>query len=146
MPTASRMIGAVLFAALAFIVSEMFKPLMPEGTDMGRFSEYNAVIGFVCGWVFMSLRYGAKGSSAIGSGLTGMFATLFWVMILNNTAEMLRLSVRKQYDGPVEAIVGVFQLMIKYGAMMATPEIIITLLLSGVVIGMICGWAARNWR
>jgi hypothetical protein len=146
MPTASRLFGAIFYAALTWYVSELFKPLMPEGTNFGRFSEYNALIGLVCGWVYMGLRYGNKTSSAIGSGLTTMFTTLFWVLLLNAIREMIRLSLRKQYDGPVDAVVGVFQLMIKFGQMLLTPEIIITLLLAGAVGGIISGWASRRWR
>ncbi|HBQ36562.1 MAG TPA: tellurium resistance protein [Rhodobacteraceae bacterium] len=145
MPTASRIIGAIFFAALSWYVSELFKPQMPPGTNFGRFSEYNAAIGLICGWVFMGLRYGNNTSSAVGAGLSAMFATLFWVMLLNSITQMIKLSIRKRYDDPVEAIVGVFEMALKFGKMLLTTEIIATMLITGIVAGLVAGWGSRRW-
>ena len=145
MPTASRFIGAIFFAAIAFYVSELFKLQMPEGRNFGNFSFYNAAIGLICGWVFLRLPRGLRMSSSIGHGLSAMAAVLFWVVLINCISEMLRLSLRKQYDGPLEAILGVFKLALEYGQLLGTTEIISVMLIGGVVGGIICGWAAHKW-
>jgi len=145
MPTASRFIGAIFFAAIAFYISELFKPQLPEGKNFGKFSLYNAAIGLICGWVLLRLPRGLSITSSIGLGLSTMAAVLFWVMLINGISEMLRLSLRKYYDGPAEAIIGVFQLCLKYGQLLLTTEIISVVLIGGVVAGVICGWAANKW-
>jgi len=135
-----------MFGFIAWYVSELFKPLMPEGTNFGKFSEYNAVIGIVLGWVMLGLRSHPSRNASIGAGLTTSVSVLFWGLLIHSSLEMLKLSMRKQYDGPVEAVVGVIQLMMKYAVMMATPEIIAVLLVGGLFGGMLSGWAERRWR
>lgn len=146
MPSAGRFVGAILFGLIAWSVSELVKPLMPEGTSFGKFSEYNAVIGIVMGWVMLGLRSHPNRNASIGAGLTTAVAVLFWGLLIHSIIEMLKLSMRNRYDGPVEAVVGVFQLVIKYAIMMATPEIIGTLLIGGLFTGMLSGWAERRWK
>ena len=145
MPSAGRFVGALFFGFIAWYVSELFKPLMPEGTSFGRFSEFNSVIGIVLGWMMLGLRSHANRNTSISAGLTTAVAVLFWGLLIHSVIEMLKLSLRKRYDGPVEAVVGVFQLMIKYTIMMATPEIIGVLVIGGILTGMLSGWAERRW-
>lgn len=145
MPSAGRFVGALFFGFIAWYVSELFKPLMPEGTSFGRFSEFNSVIGIVLGWMMLGLRAHANRNTSISAGLTTAVAVLFWGLLIHSVIEMLKLSLRKRYDGPVEAVVGVFQLMIKYTIMMATPEIIGVLVIGGILTGMLSGWAERRW-
>ena len=146
MPTAARMTGLVLFGVLAWLVSEQVKPLFPDGTNFGRFSEYNALIGMVCGWVVMGPRAGEGRGGAVGGGITTTVAVLFWGLLLHSIAEMLRLSLRKHYDGPVEAVVGVIQLAIEYVILIGTVPVMGTLFVGGIISGAICGWVARRWR
>lgn len=146
MPTAGRFVGAVLFGFIAWYVSELYKPLMPEGTNFGNFSEYNAVLGIVVGWVMLGLRAHPDRNASVGAGLTTAFALLFWGLLIHGIVEMLKLSLRKRYDGAGEAVIGVFQLMMKYAMMMATPEIIVTLFVGGMLAGSLSGWAQRRWK
>jgi hypothetical protein len=44
MPTAAKLVAAVLFAVFAFVLSEVFKTTMPERTVWGAFSVVNAVL------------------------------------------------------------------------------------------------------
>ncbi|KPU82833.1 hypothetical protein JI58_09795 [Marinosulfonomonas sp. PRT-SC04] len=145
MPTAGRFVGAMLFGFIAWYVSELFKPLMLEGTSFGNFSEYNAVLGIVVGWVMLGPRAHPNRSASIGAGLTTAFVLLFWGLLIHGIVDMLKLTLRKRYDGAGEAVIGVFQLMMKYAIMMATPEIIMTLLIGGMLAGAISGWAQRRW-
>lgn len=145
MPTAARMAGAVVFGILAWFVSELVKPLMEEGTSFGLFSQYNAIIGILCGWVIMGPRASGGNKEAIGGGLTTSIALMFWGLVIYSIVEMITLSMRMHYDGPVEAVVGIFQLAIEYGVMIATPEVIGTMIVGGMLGGMLCGWVARRW-
>lgn len=146
MPSAGRFVGAIFFGFIAWYVSELFKPLMPEGTAFGRFSEYNALVGVVMGWIMLGLRSHGSRNSSISAGLTTSVAVAFWTLLIHSVIDMLKLSLRNRYDGPLEAIVGVFQQMIKFAVMMATPEIILMLVVGGILTGMISGWAERRWR
>ncbi|PIE14635.1 MAG: tellurium resistance protein [Rhodobacterales bacterium] len=145
MLTASRLFGAIICAALAWFVSDMFKPLVPDDTNFGRMSEYNAVIGLVCGWVYMGLRYGRKIGNLIASGITTVVVTVFWVLLINSIAEMVRLSFRKRFDNVAEALLYVGQQMLDYGLIMLNPQIVVALAIGSVFLGLASGWAGRKW-
>jgi len=145
MPTTGRLVAAVLFAALSWYVSELTKPLFPEGSDQGKMSEVNAAIGFFVGWLVAGSRARGPWSSAVGYGLTAAVAAFFWCLFLQSFAEMIVKSLRKQYDGPVEAVVSVFEIMLEFGTLVATPQIIATILIGGIVAGLITESAARKY-
>jgi len=145
MPSAGRFVGAVCFMFITWYASEVFKTGMPEGTNFGNFSAYNAAIGAVLGWVMLGLRAHGSKSTSLSAGLTAAVAILFWVLLIHSLIEMVKLSLRKSYDGPVEALIGMVQLMIKYFVMLATPEILIPLIVGGLLTGMVSGWAQRRY-
>lgn len=146
MPTAGRLIAAILLAGLGFYVSQLIKPLMPEGTQFGMFDFVNSGLGAIMGWKVTGGRLGYGIQTGIGAGLTGAAALVFWGLLLNSGAVMVEKSLDKAYDGPMEAVVDVFTLMIEHGQIMATFEIISTLVIGGVVIGVIAEMGARRWR
>lgn len=144
--TMAKLVAGILFAALAWYVSELIKPLFPEGYDPGRFSETNAAIGFGVGWVVAGSRAGRGWMSGISAGLTAAFALVFWGLLLNCTYEMIRLSLRRQYDGPVEAVIGVFQLMMSNLLIMLDAEVLITLFGGAIIIGLVVEYTSRKAR
>ncbi len=145
MPTAARLIAAIVFAALGYLLSEMVKPLFPPGSDLGRLSELNAGVGLLVGWVVAGSRAGDGWRAAVGHGLTGAAAFVFWAMLLHASIEMIRRSMRSQYDGPISAVVGIFELIIGYGQVIATAGVIGVLVLGGVAAGLVAEYAARRW-
>ena len=109
------------------------------------FSPMNAVIGAGCGWFVMGPRGGEGLRTAFGVGLTTVAAMLFWGLLLHSGTKMIQLSMNRHYDGPVAALVGMFDLAIGYGKLIATPQIITTLVLGGLFGGWFTEWVARRW-
>ncbi|WP_224824653.1 TrgA family protein [Cognatishimia sp. MH4019] len=144
MPTFARLVAAVLFAALAWWVSQLIVPLMPNERPMGYFAIINAAVGLVMGWRIQGARAGNGYNAAIGISLTTVAAVVFWGLLLNSTIVMVELSLRKSYDGAVEAVVGVVDLMATHGKIMLDPTVIGTLLVGGLAIGMVTEWASRR--
>ncbi len=145
MPTASKLVAAIVFAVLAWFTSELIKPLLPEGTPVGLFSQGNAVIGFVSGWLIMGPRSGEGMRNAIGGGLTTAAAMVFWGLLIYSIMQMIKLSLRKYYDDPLEAVVGVFQLAMEYGRLIATPTVVGTLVIGAILGGWLTEKASRRW-
>jgi len=146
MPTAAKLAAAVLFAALAWFASELIKPLFPEGSDVGRFSEINAVIGAIAGWRVAGPRARTTLQGAVSYGLTTTIVMTVSALFLHSFAVMIRQSLRKLYDGPVEAVAGVFEIMFHNFMMIATPEVLGTILVGGMVAGLVTEWFGRNFR
>lgn len=144
--TMPKLVGAVLFAVLAWYVSQLIKPLFPDGYDPGRFAEGNAVIGLGVGWVVAGSRAGNGWSAGLSAGLTAAAALVFWGLLLNCIYEMLRLSLRRQYDGPVEAIIGVFRLMMENLLLMINAPVLITLFGGAAIIGLVIELVSRKAR
>lgn len=146
MPTAARLIAALCLGVLAWIISDMVKPLLPEGTDFGYFNFINLAIGILTGWIVVGSRAGRGYSAAIGNGLTGVVVLVFWGLFLQSWNEMFRLALRRRYDGPVEALADVFQIGFDWGQTMVTSEIMISLLVGACLTGILSELAARLWR
>lgn len=146
MPTSAKLAAAVLFGALAWWVSQMIKPLFPEGTDMGRFAEYNAIVGMVIGWRIAGARARTTWPNAVAYGLTAALSMTLLALFLHSATLMVSQSLRKVYEGPMEALTDVVRIMVENFQKVSTPEIMGTLLVGGIVAGLATEWVARNYR
>lgn len=146
MPTTGKGVAAILMAILAWYASEMFRPLMPDGTGFGWFNEVNVALGVLSGWIVIGSRLNYGYNNAIGAGLTGVGALVFWAVFLQSFNEMLRLALENRYDGPVEGVVSIFEIGIDYLFTMWHMPLIVLLVVGGIVIGLVSELAARRWR
>ena len=146
MPTAAKLAAAILFGALAWWVSQMIKPLFPEGTDLGRFAEYNAALGAVIGWRVAGARARTSWPNAVAYGLTAAVGTVAMGLFVYSLLRMLSQSVRKVYEGPMEALVDVVRIMLENVQFIANGEVLTILLAGGVLGGLVTEWVARNYK
>lgn len=146
MPNAARLVAALSLALIAFIVSGLVMPLMPEGLDFGYFTWVNVGLGVLCGWIVMGKRAGRGITPAINNGITGVLALLFWGLFVQGAYEMFRQAMRNRYDGPFEALGAIFTIGMDYGLTIMVPSIIWTLLVGGVLAGLATEYAWRQWR
>ncbi|WP_371037666.1 MULTISPECIES: TrgA family protein [unclassified Rhodosalinus] len=146
MPTAARLVAALILAATGFLASEIVKSVIEQEMDFGWLTLINTVLGALCGWIVVGSRAGRGYSAAIGNGLTGGAALVFWALFLQAVNEMVRLSLRRVYDGPMEAIAAVFELLVEYGAYLLDGQVIWTLLAGALLSGLVAEFASRRWR
>jgi len=146
MPTTGKGVAAICMGVMAWYASEIFRPLMPEGTAFGWFNEVNVGLGLLCGWVVTGSRLNHGYSNAISAGLTGVAALVFWAVFLQSLNEMLRLALDKRYDDPIKGIMDIFNIAFDYMVTMYHWPLIGLLVGSGIGIGIISEWAARRWR
>lgn len=146
MPTAARLMAAACLAVVAYAISQMVMPLMPESTDFGYFVQINIILGLIAGWTVMGRRAGRGLTPAINNGLTGVFVLMLWGIGVQAIYEMMRLAMRHRYDGPFEAITAVFQIGAEYALVIATIPMAGALVLGAVVSGLLTEYAAKNWR
>lgn len=145
MPTAASLFAAIFFAILGWFTADLIKPLLPEGTAVGLFSPVSAGFGLLVGWVFVGRRINAAHSGGFGIGLTGSVLLIFWVSLAFSGYEMLRFSMRKRYDGPVEALQDMFRILVEYLWLAATPSVIGALVVGGLVGGWLTERVANRW-
>ena len=145
MPTTARMVAAILFAVLAWFVADFIKPVLPEGTDVTKFSPISAGFGALVGWFFTGKRLDAGLGSGFGIGLTSSLLLSFWMLLAFSGSKMIKLSMRNRYDGPVEALQDMFGIGIGYIVLAGTPVVLVTLFVGGLVGGWITEQVARRW-
>lgn len=146
MPTAARLAALVFFGALAWAVSHLVARHLPEGGDPGRFAAVNAAIGAILGWRIAGSRGGTGWASAFGYGITTTVAILVVSAFVQSFAIMIRQSLRRLYDGPVEALVDVFELMMRNGQYLLNAEVLLALALGGILAGLLTEWVGRSFR
>lgn len=146
MYTMPRLVAAILLAAVGFLASELIKPLMPEGTQFGWFNYVNAGLGAIMGWVVIGKRVGRGITAAIGNGMTGAAALLFWGLFTQSVNEMLKLSLRRRYDGPVEALTDMMRIGVEWGLAIATAPVLGTIFVGGIIAALVAEVSARHWR
>lgn len=149
MPDASRLVAAICLAVVAFILSGLIMPVFEESqgdTNFGWFIWVNVVVAIMVGWVSMGKRAGRGVSAAVTNGITGVFLLLLWGLFIQACNEMTRLAMKNRYDGPIEAIAAVFQIMAEWGLLILYPTFLITAVVGAFVTGILTEYAWRTWR
>lgn len=141
MPTGGKLVAAVFFGMLAYFISDLIKPLLEEthGNRLTPFSWWNGFIGVVMGWQLIGKTAGKGYRSAFGMGLTTFAATVFWCLVLWSAVEMIDRSMRRAYNGAVEALQDMTQIFVEYAVMMAENDILI----ASVVGALFCAWVTE---
>lgn len=137
MPTAARLVAALAFAAVAFFAAESYVYELPEGTNPGNFSLISAALGAFAGWTQMGRLAGGGYASAATMAMRTLAVMLFYIFVTFCLYEMITFSMKLRYDGPGEAVIGFFDLVLKYGHLMITSVEVMAILLIGSVLG---GW------
>lgn len=146
MPTAAKLVAAALFAMAAFLAAEAYQPLLDADAASPRISLAAAGIGLVCGWSVMGGLVGRGFVAAAGFGLRTMVTIIFFALLFSAIYDMVLLSMKLRYDGPMEAVVGIFELMVERVLLMRDANFIATSAIGGIVGGVAAEWAGRRWR
>ena len=104
-------------------------------------------MGAIIGWMFTGKHLdGGKGSGpAVGIGSAVLLA--FWVAFLFAMEEMVDRSMRNSYGGsPTDAVQDVFNIMIDYGREIVSLDVVVTLAVGGVIIGVITSFVGKYFR
>ncbi len=144
MPTAARLVGAIAFAIVGFFI---FNAMLPEYGDdtVPRFLLPLCIgAGLWAGWVLCG-KHAHSVVSGIGTGLTAGIAQGFWILLIMSFVRMIEQSLRRRYDGPMEAVVDVFTIMFDNGVMFGTTLMAITVLGGSVIAGMITGAIGKKY-
>ena len=146
MPTAAKLFGALSFAVLGWLWGHVFSASLPEGAQVGFMREIVAGVGLVAGWRVAGKGAGKGYYAAMGNGTKTGIVTAFFALLGFGLYEMVVLSTKMRYDGPMEAVLDVFNIMLKYGRLMLTSDMIVSFVAGSVVGGWITEFAGRHWR
>ncbi len=145
MPTAAKLVAAVVFAIVGWIAADAYVPTLGEGYDAGPFRELVALIGLAVGWRVMGPDAGHGYQQAVGSGLKTAVVMVFFALLLFSVQQMISQSMNMRYDGPLEAVLDVFNVMLERALEMMTTQILGTLLVGGIIGGILTEKASKRW-
>ncbi|MCU0800586.1 MAG: TrgA family protein [Rhodobacteraceae bacterium] len=145
MPTAAKLVSAVLFALLGFFVADLYAQGITTGERTTWLHEGAAVVSLICGWRVMGRLVGKGNSAAVGSGLRTALTALFFTLLFFAIYEMVVISTKGRYDGPMDAVLAIFEIMLEKGRGLLTPEIIGSILVGGALGGIAAEATSRRW-
>jgi hypothetical protein len=145
MPTAAKLVASVLFALLSFFIADLYAQGITDGTRTTYLLPGCAAIGLICGWRVMGRLVGKGMGDALGSGIRTALTIVFFALLLFSIYDMVVTSTKGLYDGPMEAVLAIFDIMLSYGRGLVTPELIGTILVGGGLAGMATEWVDRRW-
>jgi len=146
MPTSGKLVSAIGLAALGWQATQVIKEIWPIEESFGYLSPFTAVLGLIVGWWVMGKRIGRGYMQAISAGLTGLFALVFWCFLLLSFNEMIGRALDLRYKGPVEAIIGMFDIAREFAENIYYWPLIGMLVIGAMVVGLIAEFITRRLR
>lgn len=146
MPTAAKLIAALCFACVGWLAANAHIPALGENAAFGFFREISAMLGLIVGWRVMGSRVGQNYGEAMGSGLLTSVVLTFVALLGFSTYMMIMESTKMVYDGPMDAVLGIFEYMMENGRKMLTSGVLGVLIGGGMLGGALSEWTARRWR
>lgn len=147
MPTAAKLVAALCFAAVGWLAANAHVPALGENASVGLFRELTALIGLIAGWRVLGNRVGHGTGEAVGAGLLTSVVLVFFALLLFAVYVMFQRALTAQpYDGPMDAVLGVFEIMMDQGRKMLTVGVLGVLVLGGLLGGAAAEWARKRWR
>ncbi|MEL6645573.1 MAG: TrgA family protein [Pseudomonadota bacterium] len=145
MPTAPKLVAALLFALLTWVVSGLFKQQMPEGTQAAYLAAVNCALALILGWRITGSRAGDGMVAAIGVGITTVFAIAFYSILAWAAWEMQERAWKMAYVNPMEALQDMADLMLEYGTMLIDPGLLGTMFIGGIIAAALTEVSATRW-
>jgi hypothetical protein len=146
MPTATKLVSALIFAVVGLWAALEYIPQLPEGTDVGFFPQIMVVLGFIIGWRSLGRTSGKGYGEAVGHGLRTSVLLAFWALFGFSTYTMIMRSTKQIYRAdPGRALLDIPKIMMEYGRLIGAQEVVIALVVGGVVGGVLAEMTARRW-
>jgi hypothetical protein len=145
MPTAAKLISALFFAAISWFAADRFAVVLPESTPIGSLPEVSTFFGAVLAWSWMGRRSGRSYSESLGNGIVTSALIFLSTNLFFSIVLMFKRTMDMRYRDAVEAVFGVFDLMMQHGTLLVSSKAAVILLVGGAVGGLCAEFAARRW-
>jgi hypothetical protein len=152
MPTAGRLVAAIVFGATGAGAAFVGIPTLPEGMIAGYLLPFSTLVGVWLGWSLMGPKAGGRLSIAITQGIATVVVMVVTVIFFVAAWDMVERSMRLRYKGPGEAVLDIANLFWDYLRMMFSqpligPQPVLSVLAIGAIVGsVLINIAARIWK
>ena len=144
MPTAGRLAGAIMFALFGWYMAGIAGVFFPNERPPAYWIPSTAGFGVFLGWTLCGGPAGKGYRAAIGSGLTTAFCLGFCAIALTGGFLMMEDALDMEYNGAMNAIVGMFVHMLEFAQELYNVPLITTLFVGGVICAWLTEYVARR--
>lgn len=144
MPTAGKLAGALIFAGLAWLITELYAGSIPPDQSFGDYRLFASIVGLICGWTIMGPQTRREPVILMNTGLQTVLMTVVFCILSLSTYQMVISALRMLYDGPVDAVVGIFAFAVEYGKILAAPKVLGAIIAGGFAGGWLAGMIGRR--
>lgn len=146
MPTAAKLVGCLLFALIGAAVALRLPHYLPEGMKIGLLLPVTVAMAGLFGWRLAGPRSGGQSyGDAAATGLMTVTVTTLALLLTFGLFEMLRLTQRMVYKGPLEAVIGIFEQAMKFAPLLWHSDLLLVMGIGGLLAGVACEVAGRRW-
>lgn len=145
MPTAAKLVAAVFFAILSWVVADLYAQILPPATHTGLLRPVAAVMGVIWGWRVTGGLAGRGYGEAAANGLRTAVTIAFWTIFIFSVYDMILQATKMRYHGVMEALLAIFAIMLSYAALLKDVTVSAAGIGGGMVVGMIAEWASKRW-
>lgn len=146
MPTAAKLVSALIFAFVGLWAALEYIPQLPEGTNVGLFPQVMMVLGFIIGWRALGRTAGKGYRESVSHGLRTSVLLAFWALLGFSIYTMILRSTKQIYRAdPGRALLDVPRIMMDYGRLIGAQEVLIALIAGGIFAGILAEMTARRW-
>jgi hypothetical protein len=146
MPTGAKLMAAASFAIVGWVLANYYAVNMPDAASAGPIREGAAVVGALVGWQVMGPSVGKGYVEAAGAGIKTAVVLAVVALFLLALSEMIENSVKMRYDGALDAILDVFETAVKRSQALASLGVAATILIGGIIGGLLTENAGRRWK
>lgn len=146
MPTAAKLVAALSFAFLAWVVCIVIEGVLPEAQRVGRLYPVSITIAAVAGWFISGAAKRSGYVDAVSTGIRTAMTAVLAALVAFSVATMLQVSMRGIYPGPMDALLDIVNQFVKYGLLLVQASVVIAIFVGGAVAGILTEWAGRRWR
>ena len=146
MPTAAKLVAAICFALLGLLTAAVLRETLPETQREGYLFPGAVLAGVLCGW---HVSGSAPRAGYLEAASTGLRTTVIAVIVALGAfsiGTMWQTAMYGRYRGPMDAVLDIVNEFIDFGSMLLVGPVIGTLLLGGIVAGILTENAGRRWR
>lgn len=145
MPTAGRLAGAVVFALFGWYLGGIAAPFFPSERPPDYLVQLCALVGVFIGWTVCGSRTGQGYRLAVSNGLTSTGAFAFVVLGALALNGMMNNALRNRYDGPMDAVVGMFGLMLEQAQWFFDIPFLTTVVVGGIICAIIAEYFGKRF-
>lgn len=145
MPTAAKLITGIFMALYAMLAAELYRANLPDDLANYYFVLMNGLYGLIVGWKLVGGRAGHGVTSGINNGITATVALVVVSLFFNSLRLMMYQSIDNRYNTLTDGLQDIPQMMFDYGLLLGQLDIIATLVIGAVLVGILGESVARRW-